>query len=235
MANEHGDQPRRPIDPLVGVVTDSVALGYEALELVVVGLRESLRLKSSGGAGSSAGPGGPARAPARQRSPAAGRGREGARASSGALVSDLAGIAAELLGRAGAVAAEVASSASARSPERAQTATIPELLVQGPSGQTLTLEFAVWSTGHGALRAVKLDATDLIGPNRLPAQGTVTFKPAVVPRIGPGQSVAVKVEVEVPESATAGTYRGLVQAEPGDTCSVLTVIVTDPASPEAGS
>jgi hypothetical protein len=233
MAGEQGDRPRRPIEPLVSVVSDSVSLGYSALELVVEGLRESLRIQSG-----RSGPGNTR--PARP-----GRGGRGGRdafrrpavplsstpraagsaapnlSTSAALLGDLAAIAAELFSRAGAVAAEVANTVSERVAQPAEASSIPELIVDTVAGETATLEFSVWNTGSTALRKVTLQATELIGSEHRALKDAITFRPPIVSQVGPGKFAAVEVDVAVPRSAEPGIYRGLVQAEPGDTCAVL--------------
>jgi hypothetical protein len=243
MATEEGDKPRRPIEPLVSVVSDSVSLGYSALELVVEGLRESLRIQSGRGgpgrAGGARGGAGGARGGVGGARGSVGGGRGGARpvarptvplsaphagsgaGSSAALLGDLAAIAAELFGRAGAVAAEVANTVSERVSQPTETPSIPELIVDAAAGETTTLEFSVWNTGPTALRKVTLQATDLIGAEQRSLKGTITFRPPIVAQVGPGKFAAVEVDVAVPRNTEAGIYRGLIQAEPGDTCAVL--------------
>jgi hypothetical protein len=251
MAKQRGEQTGRASHPLVGVATDGVGLGYQAVELVVEGMRESLRLQSgrgsagtgghppsglmmplrdagsgSGGSGSAgggpAGPGGPA-------------GRPGGSAPSG-LVADVAAIIAELLTRAGAVAEEVAQTLTQQSTRSGgDGAAMHELSVDGTAGATAELEFSVWNTGATALRGVKLSATDLLGPARRIAAKLVAFSPAELPHVGPSSSVPVAVSIEVPSSAAPGTYRGLVQAEPGDTSAVIVLTVTAASKKSRGA
>jgi hypothetical protein len=236
MATEEGGNPRRPIEPLVSVVSDSVSLGYSALELVVEGLRESLRIQPGRGGAPRAGAAraGAAR-PGAARGAAAGRPtvplsgagnpRNPTGGSSAALLGDLAAIAAELFERAGAVAAEVANTVSERVSQPADAPSIPELIVDAVAGETTTLEFSVWNTGPTALRKVTLQATDLIGAEHRSLKGAVTFRPPIVAQVGPGKFAAVEVDVAVPRNTEAGIYRGLIQAEPGDTCAVLMIEV----------
>ena len=235
MASEHGDRPRRPIDPLVTVVSDSVSLGYSALELVVEGLRESLRIQSGRDGGAQRRPAGrptvPLSSAARAHASAAGSVRAAGSApaslsASAALLGDLAAVAAELFGRAGAVAAEVASTVSERVSQPSEAPSIPELIVGAVAGETTTLEFSVWNTGATALRKVTLQATDLLGAEHRSLKDVVTFRPPIVSHVGPGKFVAVEVDVAVPRKTEPGIYRGLVQAEPGDTCAVLMLEVT---------
>ena len=242
MATDQGGQPRRPIEPLVGVVTDSVALGYQAVELVVEGLRESLRIQTSSGQAqprSYAGvPPASGRPPRTYTQPAVRLGGEqsqpgpapspgaSAAASSGALIADLAGFASELLTRAGAVAGEVASAAGSRSTEAAAAPSIPELIVEAAAGSPATQQFSVWNTGPAALRNITLNATDLIGAERRTIEDAVTFKPQVVDQLAPGKYVDVEIDIAVPRGTAPNNYRGLVQAEPGDTCAVLMLCVT---------
>src|ERR1700758_4713871 len=162
MASEQGDRPRRPIEPLVSVVGDGVSLGYSALELVVEGLRESLRIQSGRGGARQRGPSGRPAVPL-SSTPRSGGSAAPSLSTSAALLGDLAAIAAELFGRAGAVAAEVANTVSERVAQPAEAPSIPELIVGTVAGGTATLEFSVWNTGPTALRHVTLQATELIG------------------------------------------------------------------------
>jgi hypothetical protein len=234
MTSEQGDRPRRPIEPLVSVVSDSVSLGYSALELVVEGLRESLRIQSGrGGAGqrgSARRPSGRPAVPLSSASPGAGSAASNL-STSAALLGDLAAIAAELLGRAGAVAAEVANTVSERVAQPTEAPSIPELIVDTVAGETATLEFSVWNTGPTALRKVTLQATELIGSEHRALKDAITFRPPIVSQVGPGKFAAVEVDVAVPRSTEPGIYRGLVQAEPGDTCAVLMLEVAAAPAP----
>jgi hypothetical protein len=237
MATDDGERSRRPIEPLVSVVSDSVALGYSALEHVVEGLRESLRIQSGRGGAQQRPPARPtvplSSSSSRARGATAGP-RGPSLNTSAALLGDLAAIAAELFGRAGAVAAEVADTVSERVGQPAEALSIPELTHDAVAGETTTLEFAVWNTGPTALRKVVLGATDLIGAEHRSLKGAIAFRPPIVSQVGPGQSVAVEVDVAVPRRTEPGLYRGLVQAEPGDTCAVLLLNVTAaPAAPPA--
>ena len=228
MASKRGDESRKPIEPLVSVVTDSVALGYEALELVLEGLRESLRLKSGGRFGGS---------PASTDSPAIGSGsggrhsgaRDSGRATSGALLRDFAEVAAELLGRAGAIAADVAGAAAANVPaERDEGPTVIERSVEAPAGGKGSTSISVINHGSTALGNIALSATDLVGAGRTPVKASaISFDPSTVSYVGPGKHHRVEITVNVPKGAAPGIYRGLVQAEPGDMCAVLMLHVKD--------
>ena len=133
----------------------------------------------------------------------------------------------------GAVAAEVANTVSERVTQPPDTPSIPELMVAAAAGQTATLPFSVWNTGPTALRKVTLNATELIGAEQRSLKGTITFRPPIVTRVGPGKFVDVEIDVAVPKTTPPGIYRGLVQAEPGDTCAVLMLEVTaPPAAPK---
>jgi hypothetical protein len=224
---------------LAWVVSDSVSLGYSALELVVEGLRESLKIQSARGA-PSRGSGHPtvslSARPAAAGPPPHGRPAGSTPPSLGtsaALLGELAAIAAEVFGRVGTVAAEVANTVSERVTQPADTPSIPELIVAAVAGQTATLPFSVWNTGPTALRKVTLNATELIGAEQRSLKGTITFRPPIVTRVGPGKFVDVEIDVALPKTTPPGIYRGLVQAEPGDTCAVLMLEVTaPPATPK---
>jgi alpha-galactosidase-like protein len=227
MASEHEGKDGRTSHPLVGVATDGVGLGYQAAELVVEGMRESLRLKSGRGTTPRGGhpPSGPA---VRVSGPPPSDAASAPLAPSG-LVSDVAAIVAEILTRAGAVADEVAQTLSHHSSGQAGSGSaVAELSVQAVAGETATLDFAVWNTGATALRQVNVYATDLIGAGRRIPDKAVSFSPSLLAHVGPGKSTPVKVEVAVPARTPAGTYRGLVQAEPGDTSAVIELLVSAP-------
>lgn len=145
--------------------------------------------------------------------------------NSGALLGEFAAVAAELLSRASAAASEVANSVSERVGDPGGAPSIPELTVDVIAGKNATHGFAVWNTGSTALRKVTLQATELLGAEHHSLKEAITFRPPIVPQVGPGKSVEVAVDVAVPKSTQPGTYRGLIQAEPGDTCAVLMVSV----------
>lgn len=217
MATEQGGQPR---GPMVGVATDAARLGYQAVELVFVGMRESVRLRSAGASGQAPAPAtGAPTVPVRDQSQPAPTN----------LVGDVASIIAELLGRAGSVAGEVAQTLSDQTGQaRGGPASVPELEVNGVAGKTTTLEFAVWNTGVSVLRQIRMNATDLVGAGERTPVNAITFKPAMIAQLGPSKSEAVEVSIKVPAKLPPGTYRGLIQAEPGDTCAVIALTVAEP-------
>jgi uncharacterized repeat protein (TIGR01451 family) len=222
MATDDTGQPRRPIDPLVGVVKDSVALGYEAVELVVEGLRESMRLQTDAVRGSVR----DAARPAAER-----RGQPARPAVPPALVGDVAALAAELFRRAGAVADQVAKSSATHAAPGSDPDGIPELPAQVVAGESVTLEFSIWNTGPTALRNVTPNATDLLGAGTTCPRDGIVFAPPIVAHIGPGKAATVQITASVPAKTPAGTYRALIQSEPGDKCAVLELTVT--AAPTA--
>src|SRR5689334_8147223 len=130
MATEQGGQPR---GPMVGVATDAARLGYQAVELVFVGMRESVRLQSAKTSGQPTRPAPDApTVPVRDRS-------EPAPAN---LMGDVASIAAHLLSRAGSAAGEVAKTLMDQSGRaRGGPESVPELAIKGKPGDTETLEF----------------------------------------------------------------------------------------------
>ena len=220
MATDDTGQPRRPIDPLVGVVKDSVALGYEAVELVVEGLRESMRLQTDAVRGS-------VRAAATR--PAAGRSAQPARAAAPpALVGDVAALAAELFRRAGAVADQVATSSTAHAAPGSGADGVPELPAEVVAGESVTLELSIWNTGPTALRDVAPNATDLLGAGTTCTRDGIVFAPPIVAHIGPGKAATVQITASVPAKTPAGIYRAMIQSEPGDKCAVLELTVTAP-------
>src|SRR3981081_3568908 len=97
-----GERGRTRIDPLVAGVSDGVSYGYQALERVLQGLAESLQVQARAGAPRRASPApqpGEALVPTGPR-PAGVLG----------LVDELAQVFAELLGRGGELAQDVARS-----------------------------------------------------------------------------------------------------------------------------
>ncbi len=232
--DEEGQEARRPIEPLVGVARDGVALGYQALDLVVTGLREGLRVQrgprarppasaAALRARRSSGPGSGLPGGAR-----GGGGASGAGGVAGGVAADLVAIAGEMFKRAGAAADEVGRALPKPAGQSQPQTSIPELAVAAAAGETAKHQFSIWNTHPAALPAVTFSATDLIGAG-VPGLGArVTFEPEVIPRIGPGKSATVEIAVAIPVETPAGVYRALVQAEPVDTCAVLELTVTGP-------
>jgi hypothetical protein len=218
MAGERGSK-RRGYDPLVAGISDGVAAGYQALEYVFQGLSESLERR----------PG------TRSRHERDGERRRPARGVGPPLdiVDDLASLFAELLGRVGEVAQETASSITDRSWVPAQEEECVRLEITAePGGQGFT-DFRVWNPSSKVLNRVDLMATDLIGHEETIDADAVTFAPTHVDRIPPNRSASPKVVVQIPEDASLGTYRGVIQAMPGQAWAVLEVTVKRhrPAAP----
>ncbi len=217
MATEQGGGPR---GPMAGVATDAARLGYQAAELVFVGMRESVRLQSAKASSQPT-----ADASATPTFPV----RDTSQPVPTNLVGDVAAIVAELLNRAGSMAGEVAQTLSDQSGQaRGGGPAVPELEITGVAGKTTKLEFAVWNTGVTVLRQIRMNATDLVGAGDRTPVDAITFKPAMISQLGPSKSEAVEVSIKIPAKLPPGTYRGLIQAEPGDTCAVIALAVTEP-------
>lgn len=224
MASEHEDQPRRPIEPLVSVVTESVALGYEAVELVLEGLRQSLRIQSGKPAPQRARSAPPSLA-ARPRSRGSSS-RAAGRAGSGQLLGELAGVAAELLGRAEALALEISETAAARGAGPTEGPSVAELRVEATQGTEARAELSVINHASTALRDVELSATDLVGAKGATIEkSAIEFDPQHVSRVGPGRDSEVEIKITVPPTTPPGSYRGLVNGEPGEISAVLVLRV----------
>jgi hypothetical protein len=88
-----------------------------------------------------------------------------------------------------------------------ETVVLSPVAAGGLAGGTAWLH----NTTGAAAGRLALRCTDLVGPGAalLPG-GEVALAPAEVPEIGPGESVAVSIEVAVPTGQPPGTYRGLV-------------------------
>ena len=213
-------------DPIVAAISESVDAGYQALEYVLEALRASLERR-------------PGAASVRRRA----GGRPGARGrsrhSNGAdpdpsasgpaapsdAVTQVVQIIGELLERAGDVAQVVAKSISDLTwlPEGMG---VPALLADEVApGKDARLQYRVWNTSSDMLSKVRVVATDLIGDEgRIPASA-VTTDPREIDRIQPYRGVNVTLVVSVPSRLAAGTYRGVVKAEPGDAWAVLQLTV----------
>jgi hypothetical protein len=222
MASDQDGQSRPRIQPLVDVATEGAALGYQALELVVAGLRESLRLQPSSRHAATS-----AAALKGRRQTDSGPSLPG-RAAAGGLAADVAAIAGEMFKRAGAAADEIARVLPKQEGQERAPTPVSELAAEAAPGQTATSEFSIWNTSPMALRRIRVSATGLIGPGDAKIDEPVKFEPEIVDWIGPGKSKTVKVGVAIPHDAQAGVYRALVQAEPPDTCAVLQITVTKP-------
>jgi hypothetical protein len=195
---------RRAREPFVAAIGDGVNSGYDALEYVYEGLRESLRLRT--GAERSG------QAVRRQR----GRARDRDAGDTGAL-DDLAGLVSNLLGTASDIVQEFAQFVG----ERSSTTQTDVLVMETAPNESVTVIFEVHNTGTTRLRNVALLATDLIGDGpRIPAEA-VSFEPPSIPNIARSASITTKVTVAVPSGTTPDTYRGVVQAEPGSAWAVL--------------
>jgi hypothetical protein len=227
MANDQDGQSRSRIQPLVDVATEGVELGYQALELVVAGLRESLRLQPA--SRHSATSAAALRARRRRESGSKVPGR----AAAGGLAADAAAIAGELLKRAGAAAEEMSRALPKQSGQAEGAAPPSDLTATAPAGTTASTEFSIWNTSPSSLHHVKVSATSLLGVGVPNLGAPIKFDQDIVARIGPGKDARVKLSVEIPQDTPPGTYRALVQAEPPDTRATLHLTVTkaEAASP----
>lgn len=249
MPTPDGPHPPSPMEPLLTAVTDSVATGYQALEHVIEGLRESLRLQAGSGTRSPAvsaarptaafqgGRGAPPAASGqrgrlRPMVPGSPRHRPGSHSRAGSpspagLVQDLAAIAGDALGVAGTLVEDIAQAIGEQSHGSGGEECLATLVLCAPAGATATTSFTVWNTGPTLLTDVQLSATDLIGGG-LPSldHDAVAFVPAAIARIGPGKGEPVEISVLVPAEARPGLSRGVVVATPGDACAVLELTVS---------
>jgi hypothetical protein len=97
----------------------------------------------------------------------------------------------------------------------------PPLRLEGRAGERVQDKFSLWNTSAGALRPVRLHATDLSGGGGAIPSKAIKFDPELVEHIRPGDGATVTVTVTIPKRTAEGTYRGLVQSEPGDACLIL--------------
>lgn len=210
MASEHRE-PRR--GSIVEGGIEGVAAGFRTVENVSDALTESLRRRSRTSNASEA-------SARKRQGSAGGRGRSkgttaagsGREPASATAVGELADIAADFLGRLGEAAQDIADSIGERDwfpPE------CPTLDVYGAPGEIAPAEFRFTNTSPSALADVGFEATDLIGAtDRIDAKG-IHFRHGddeVIKRIQPGRSTPVTVEIEIPDLATVGVYRGVMAA-----------------------
>lgn len=211
---------RRPTEPLIAGVSDGVASGYDALEHVLRGLRESVRQRARVGDASAPG----ARAasgPARGSPP-------GLRMPSSDLVDEIASLATQLLDRGAYLARDVSGYIDERPWDGPGAQGAATLGLRAAAGEVPSVEFRVTNTGASALRSVRLGATDLIGGAGRIGADAVGFDPEAIERARPGGSVTVEVSVSVPKDVPPGTYRGVVAADPGEAWAVLELTVEPP-------
>lgn len=227
-----GDSSRGEREPFIVGITDGVDAGYQALEYVLAGLRESLRVRRPGwtgwmqqgvGARRTGARGVTASGAVKQSS------AQGSRGEGPLLEFDyLVRVAADLLGSASAVAHEFARYVGDRTDQRTEPETPTLIPVEGVVGKTATAELRVHNTELTALQDVEFIPTKLIGETgRIPADH-VDFEPRKIERVRPGGWITTLVTVEVPQGADPGTYRGLIQAEPGSAWAVLELSVAEP-------
>jgi hypothetical protein len=221
--DQHGDgqggQGRRGSEPFIVGISEGVNAGYQALEYVLQGLRESVRLRRTG-----------------RGAPPAANAQQHQRAGGGRALDldQVVGMVGDLLGSASDVAQEVARTVG----ERAVKGTThheshqARLSIEAPQGGEGSTEFCVHNPTASVLKNVKLMATDMVGDAGQIA-AAVDFEPRTIDKIPPGRWSLAKVTVKVPERAVAGaTYRALLQGEPGGAVSMLEMVVT-PKEPEA--
>ena len=199
MADDQGSSRRRPVDPLVAGVSEGVAAGYRALELVIDGLGESMRRNPR------------AVDPSQTRARRAGA---GSAPPAGGADADLAELIAEVLARVADSLKDVSEHVRVRQPgvlppER------PVLGLRGPAGTAVTDEFRITNTGASALRKIEFEVTDLIGAAGEISADAVTVDvhgSERVERLRPRGSAAPTVTVAIPADAHAGMYRGVIAA-----------------------
>jgi hypothetical protein len=214
-----GRPGRRGSEPFIVGVSEGVNAGYKALEYVLEGLRESVRLRRTGS-------GGTLSSNARQQRGGSGRPLD---------LDQVVGMVGDLLGSASDVAQEVARTVGERTTKAGQHEPHHDRLTievsQGEKGET---EFCVHNTSTSILRNVTLTATSLVADGESMAD-VVDFEPRRIDKIAPGRWAMPKVTVDVPGRAEPGTYRALLQGEPGGAWSMLEVVVTakEPEPPQA--
>jgi hypothetical protein len=225
MASDRG-RPRQPrqrrIDPLITGIGDGVAAGYRAVESVVVGANQSIRMRPAAPAAAAAAA---TRSPTRRRQASSRTGDPGTQRTPPTrsapapppttLLGEIADVAADVLDGLGDAVREVASHLT---DDRLDDDALHHTLeLEGAPKETATDEFLLTNTGPTALKGLTFAKTSLIGAARNPiAAGAVTLTPAgqgTTDRVRPGTSTAVTVAVKIPAGAAAGVYRGIVCAQ----------------------
>jgi hypothetical protein len=224
-------------EPVITGIREGVDAGYQALEYVLDGLRESLRIRRPSWT-----------AWAQQRT---GYPRDGGRATGAPApgdqvhaagygvggeglsreVDNLVRMLAELLGSASAVAHEFAGFIADRTgqPSHVEHA---HIALRGTPGKVAAGSFKVHNTASTRLAEVSFTATKLIGgKDHIIESGKVTFEPETIKNVRPGGSIETAIKVDVP-GVPPDTYRGLISAAPGGAWAVVEVKV-EPAKEEA--
>jgi hypothetical protein len=225
MAADRENPPRRAIDPFVEGVRDGVAHGYHAFDRVSWGVRESMRMQGvSRGAVATRTP--------RPRVSLRADVSQGGQPPTLGLIDDLLAIVGEIMHRAGGTVQEVAHSMLAQTSQAPTdgAGTVERIQLAGAPGEEASVDFDLWNTGTLALRKVAFYATELISSGEKTPRLSVTFEPSVVEFVRPGDVKTIKVTASVPPDAPPATYRGLIEAEPGDTCVVVELTVSRPGS-----
>jgi hypothetical protein len=228
-----GDSAQRGPEPLIVGIREGVEAGYQALEYVLAGLRESVRIRRPTWTGSTK-----ERLDWAQRQGAHARGTtdsgrhplrdfvgEGAPFELDYLVRMLA----DLLGSASGVAQEFARYISERSEQEPAHPKAPaQLEPKGFPDSNASCQFRVHNTTSTALRDVVFAGTELIGDEAAVQTSLISFEPDHISSIRPGGSVTTTVTVAIPRGFPRDTYRGLILAEPGDAWAVLELTVLEP-------
>lgn len=215
MASEYRGPRRRSI---VEGTIEGVTAGARVVEDAVDTLAESVRRTSRTGyaTGASSREREARKAGRGGRSKDKGQAPEGRRErGSESVVGEIADLTADLLDRLGDAAQDIADSIGDRDwfpPE------CPTIEPHGPPGGAAKVRFRFTNTSPSALGEVGFEATDLLGTTGRIRADAVHFSFAddeVIPRIGPGKSRMVTLEIGIPEEAPAGIYRGVIAARSG--------------------
>jgi hypothetical protein len=210
---ENREPRRRQVDPLLGVAAEAARAGLRGADYVVEGMSEGLR-RSTGRRSAGAAAGRKRAAPKAHRAQSRPPGPEGPPPPP--VTGSTADLLVGLLERFGEAVQDTAAAISEREwfegePEG------PTLELRGPPGHQAVVEFAFTNTGPSALTKVTFEATDLLGATERIDAGAVSFQfndDQYIPRVGPGGSARVIVEVAIPE-VPAGYYRGVIAARSG--------------------
>lgn len=208
----HRSPPRHPVDPLAEVISDAAHSGFRTLESVTDALAESVHLQASGSS--------------RRRRPS-----PAGTTPPGAVAEDLLRLFAELLGKAGEVAQDVAQAIGGQpgeEPDDEQRRTVELVELDAPAGEAATGEFTIWNTGQVVLRNVQFSTTGLTGRAGAINTEELTFRPAVIGSIVPGAGQTVTVSVSPSIERAQGVYHGVVTGEPGAGVVLLAVRSTPP-------
>jgi hypothetical protein len=124
---------------------------------------------------------------------------------------DLTDLTAELFDRLGETLRELAGVIAERGPSRGEGA-LPALALSGVAGETASVPFRFTNTGEAALDEVGFVATALLGAAAAIDASAVHVGWPDGTSLRPRGSIELTLQVEIPDDAPPGSYRGVIAA-----------------------